>query len=233
MRLCRSGRRFGALLCAVVAVVAAGGAIAATRPPPWQSGRAASSPLETRLTTVAREWIGGGSIVCNSPSEWAALGAAVGFDPATTLGYAEWANGRPQAAAEISPRACSVVDKFFAARNKSLVSIACRTGKRVRECGDYMTLVASLQKISREIAHLRPARGYNEPEIIECYGMQVSAFVALRLGSTHPIARRIASDYWKRIYNTRVRGTSAWSPDCVDGGDLDLFPANPIWPAGQ
>jgi hypothetical protein len=186
-----------------------------------------------RLTAVAQEWTGFGSIVCNSPSEWTALAAVAGFDASATLGYAEWTNGVAASAAEISPRACSVTDRFFGARNKSRVSIACLRGKKVRECPDYITLVASLQKISREMAHLRPARGYNDPQVIECYGMQVSAFLALRLGAKHSLARRIAADYWTRIYNVRVRATTDWSADCIDGGDLDLFPTNKIWPAGQ
>jgi hypothetical protein len=186
-----------------------------------------------RLTTVAREYVGVGSLVCNSPAEWAALAAASGFDPSAMLVYAEWTNGVAASTAEVSPRACAVTDRFFAARNKSRVSIACLRGKKVRECPDYMTLVASLQRISREMAHLRPSRSYNDPQIIECYGMQVSAFLALRLGASFPLARRIAADYWKRIYNIRVRATSDWAPDCVDGGDLDLFPDSKIWPAGQ
>jgi hypothetical protein len=186
-----------------------------------------------RLTKVVREYVGVGAFVCNSPAEWTALAAATGFDPSATLVYAEWTNGAPASTAEVSPRACAVTDRFFAARNKSRVSTACLRARKVRECPDYMTLVASLQRISREMAHLRPARGYDDPQIIECYGMQVTAFLALRLGSSHPLARRIAADYWKRVYNVRVRATSEWAPDCVDGGDLDLFPESSIWPAGQ
>jgi hypothetical protein len=211
-----------------------------------RSGRAGSSPLEVKLGEVARAITKDPvAVQCNTASEWSALAAAGGFDASRTPAFSSWTNGIPTGRIDIAPQACTVLSGFYAAKNKARMSVACRTGtklvvkagKRRRvpvygECRTYVALVTGITRISREIAHQNGGRGYDDPQVIECYGMQYSAYALRVLGAEPPLTRRITTDYWKRVYNVTVRHTDDWSPDCANDGDLDLFPDSDVWPAG-
>ncbi len=65
----------------------------------------------------------------------------------------------------------------------------------------------------------------------ECLGMQNIPRVAVGLGATPDDAAALAKYYATVMYPRRQ--TSApdyWSPDCVQGGRLDLTPGDGIWP---
>jgi hypothetical protein len=67
----------------------------------------------------------------------------------------------------------------------------------------------------------------------ECYGLQLVAYVAERLGDTFADARSIASYLWDEVYGPEaVRSPAYWSPDCRPGGTLDMRPAgaSQAWP---
>ncbi|RDI76064.1 hypothetical protein Gocc_0483 [Gaiella occulta] len=52
------------------------------------------------------------------------------------------------------------------------------------------------------------------------------------MGIDDQFAKEIATDVWNDIYLRRPAGSIYVSPDCRDGGALDLVPGNTSWPTG-
>jgi hypothetical protein len=81
--------------------------------------------------------------------------------------------------------------------------------------------------LAHEASHLVPA--YEEVEAnAECFGMQRIDRTARLLGASNAESRRLASIYWQRLYPDDA--PSYTSPECRNGGLLDLHPRNPVWP---
>ncbi|MBI4172386.1 MAG: hypothetical protein HY511_06470 [Actinobacteria bacterium] len=63
----------------------------------------------------------------------------------------------------------------------------------------------------------------------ECYGLQWLPYVAEQFGAAADDARAIAA-YAYDVVHPRFKGTEYWSPECRDGGALDLRPSSSVWP---
>jgi hypothetical protein len=97
------------------------------------------------------------------------------------------------------------------------------------DCAYVSRIALALATVSHESYHLL---GYSNEARVECYGMQSIWFVAHELGATVAESQAIASFYADRIYPLRRTNTPAyWSPECRDGGTLDLRPASHRWPS--
>jgi hypothetical protein len=95
------------------------------------------------------------------------------------------------------------------------------------ETGDAALFVADgLVVLTHEGTHFTSA-GSNEA-VVECRAMQNAHLVAARLGIDEDYARRLAALYWERAYprNDPVYG----SPECRDGGTMDVHPETSDWP---
>jgi hypothetical protein len=104
-----------------------------------------------------------------------------------------------------------------------------------RSCADESCLqrvanaAMALATVAHESYHLL---GYRNEAKVECYGMQSIWFVASKLGASLAESQAIASFYATEIYPQRRTKTPAyWSPECRDGGTLDLRPSLARWPS--
>jgi hypothetical protein len=70
--------------------------------------------------------------------------------------------------------------------------------------------------------------GWSDDTHAECYGVQVIPEVAEWLGRTPAEGRYLADLYWLRLYSNDP--PPYWSPDCRNGGPLDIRPHSDIWP---
>jgi hypothetical protein len=86
----------------------------------------------------------------------------------------------------------------------------------------------ALQTIAHESVHLS---GVEDEAVAECYGMQLLAWVAWKLGAPDTLARQMAADYWRAYYLVQRPGTPYFDEGCRDGGVLDLAPDRAGWPA--
>ena len=86
----------------------------------------------------------------------------------------------------------------------------------------------ALQTIAHESVHLS---GVEDEAVAECYGMQLLAWVAWKLGAPDALAREMAADYWREYYLVERPGTPYFDEGCRDGGVLDLAPDRTGWPA--
>jgi hypothetical protein len=79
--------------------------------------------------------------------------------------------------------------------------------------------------LAHEAIHLR---GVMDEAITECTGLQHTAQVARALGADAEQARALAEYYWRAVYPQLADAYR--SPDCADGGRLDLNPDSSVWP---
>ncbi len=97
-------------------------------------------------------------------------------------------------------------------------------------CDQRVALAAmALATVSHESYHLL---GYTNEARVECYGMQSIWFVANKLGASVAESQAIATFYATRMYPQRRTSTPTyWSPECRDGGTLDLRRTLARWPS--
>ena len=214
---------------------------------PWDGGRDVVTPLEARLVEIAGEIAERPvQVHCNSAADWSALGARSGFEAGGVWGYVSftptasgWAPGDD---AQLAEAACRRVDAFWARGSSAKPARTCRVGTRVerrghrlrkvpvvRLCPGYVSgTLFALQTVAHESVHLS---GVEDEAVAECYGMQLLAFVAWKLGAPDALARQMAVDYWREYYLARRPGTPYFDEGCRDGGVLDLAPDRRGWPA--
>jgi len=79
--------------------------------------------------------------------------------------------------------------------------------------------------LAHEAIHLR---GWTDESVAECYGLQHTAQVARGLGASARQAQALAEFYWRVVYPDMPDAYR--TPDCVDGGRLDLHKDSEVWP---
>lgn len=87
-------------------------------------------------------------------------------------------------------------------------------------------LAWAVQALAHESVHLR---GIASEVKADCFGMQSIDEAMLELGRSRSEGRYLASAYWKYWY--QAHGPDIRSPDCRNGGRLDLS-LSPLWPSG-
>jgi hypothetical protein len=140
----------------------------------------------------------------------------------TILGRVLFYGDRPGREALLAPQVCGALERLWARGGPSL---ACtRLGGGV--CGeDVVALAWASSALAHESFHLR---GVRDEAAAECYGLQSTAFVARALGTPAAYAQRLATyTFW----NVRPPVDYGYfSPECRDGGKLDLRPQTSRWP---
>jgi hypothetical protein len=97
------------------------------------------------------------------------------------------------------------------------------------DCSLVPAIAMALAVVAHESYHLL---GYSNEAQVECYGMQSIWFVASKLGASVAESQALASLYATTMYPLRRTQTPAyWSPQCRDGGTLDLRPSLARWPS--
>lgn len=114
-------------------------------------------------------------------------------------------NGRPADFTNLSPKVCSELAHF--------------TSRSVRDAAE------GAQTLAHESMHLR---GIRDEAVADCYGIQLMSYVAEHLGATPTAAQELADFYYRHVYPWKPEDYV--SPDCRDGGALDLRPGDPLWP---
>ena len=95
-------------------------------------------------------------------------------------------------------------------------------------CRLYAATLEAVGTVSHEAIHLA---GVEDEPASECFGMQLVALVANRLGATAQFAVEMANDYPALVYVPFVTEFPEYaSGECRDGGRLDLFPERAGWP---
>jgi hypothetical protein len=142
-------------------------------------------------------------------------------DP-SILGSVTFYGAKPGREALLAPSVCSTLRGLWAGRRPSLACTELGQG----QCGqDVLELAWAASALAHESYHLGAVR--NEAAA-ECYGLQSTALVARRLHAPAAYAQRLATyTFW----NVRPPVDYGYfSPECRDGGTLDLRPAVSAWP---
>ncbi len=93
--------------------------------------------------------------------------------------------------------------------------------------GEYHWYAQSMLTLAHESIHLSGRRDEAEAT---CYGIQWLPYVAEQFGATADDARAITTYAYNVIYPRYKALPGYWSPECRDGGALDLRPADTRWP---
>jgi len=105
---------------------------------------------------------------------------------------------------------------------------------RPASCADSACFIAvqeaamALGTVTHESYHLL---GFKTESKVECYGMQSIWYAATKLGASARLGEAIGRFYATTLYpRRRVETPAYWSPECRNGGKLDLRPRDPDWP---
>jgi hypothetical protein len=80
--------------------------------------------------------------------------------------------------------------------------------------------------LTHEAIHLS---GVADEAVTECYAMQLTELVAAQLGVGRAYGYSLGRLVWLYDWPAQ-RGTEYWTPECYNGGPLDLFPKVAAWP---
>jgi hypothetical protein len=125
--------------------------------------------------------------------------------------------GRPADHMELAPETCDAL------RHVAKTDFSCFAAST---CGDKEFRIGwAMHTLAHEAFHLR---GISQESRAECYAMQTTASVAISLGIASGRAEQLQRWVWTKGYPNEP--TEYWTPECGNGGPLDLHPASPFWP---
>ena len=202
--------RATALVLVLVAAVAV--ALGASHRATPHTRPAAGEPFTDRLDRIAQAISGRRDVSVR-------CGATGG---PTILGRVLFYGDRPGREALLAPQVCGTLERL---RTRGGPSLAC-TALGGGACDENVVALAwSTSALAHESFHLR---GVRDEAAAECYGLQSTAFVARALGAPPAYAQRLAAyTFW----NVRPPVDYGYfSPECRDGGKLDLRPQTTRWP---
>jgi hypothetical protein len=203
-----------------------------------------SVPFEAKAARVARAVVRGPvSIECEREESWRALGSRLGFDPVLSWAVTpfHWSTQRaavaPDGTAYFSPQACRFGAAFWLepsdrpARNCEAALDRLRDSGELAEdaladCDVWAGRLTAVHVLSHESVHLF---GFYDEAQTDCVALQLDARVASALGADDRLGRSMAREYLINFHLPRAGEHQ--SPECRDGGRLDLFPTRTGWPA--
>jgi hypothetical protein len=97
-------------------------------------------------------------------------------------------------------------------------------GARPTDAGGRFLLAAGIVTLSHESQH---SGGIAAEAVAECNGIQIAHRAAIRLGAGRRYAASLVRTYWDHYAAEPERYTS---PECREGGALDLGYAGSVWP---
>jgi hypothetical protein len=131
-------------------------------------------------------------------------------------------DGRPADTATLKRDVCRDLKRFGSARSAPSFECVLRVDPCDRPTGK---IAYAVHVFTHEAWHLR---GVADEAAAECYALQTTAAVAERLGATPEQARAIAEWNLKHAYPHLP--PQYHSPECRNGGRLDLRPETSVWP---
>jgi hypothetical protein len=173
---------------------------------------------EERLGTVASA-IAGREVQVRCPGvvgkvlSWDIVEGSVRFD----------ASGRPADETRLRAFTCAELDALAEGERAETLACAERDGVA---CGQPAhDLALAVDVLAHESWHLA---GIIDEAITECRALQTMAWTAQQLGATreqgHALARIHFASGYRRLPSRYQSGA------CVDGGELDMRPDDPVWP---
>jgi len=132
------------------------------------------------------------------------------------------AAGRPSEETRLTRSTCNALRSFT--RNPATPALDCVRAQR-RSRANAFALVQAIHTLAHESWHLA---GVRDEAKTECYALQSTDLVAVRLGADIGTARAIAVYAYERLLPSlpdRYRRS-----DCVNDGPLDLVPSSPSFP---
>jgi hypothetical protein len=208
--------RLAVILGLLVLAAPAAAGVAPARPVDAPLLARSATPDERLAESVAARLTGKKPVVRCGP-----LHASVGV-----LGVTPYLNGRPVGYFLLDPQVCANLAAFRASPS-SYDPAACTDNA----CLDRVSeTVQAIQTISHESYHVL---GWRAEATAECYGMQSLWYTANRLGASVKLSESLAAWYWAHLYPSRRTSSHPeyWSPECRDGGKLDLRPKSHAWPS--
>lgn len=214
--------RHAAVLVALAAAPAASAAPAPEPndygPLPTMAGVSTASRVEPRFSTVATNVAGRPvEVRCWSVQDWARLDAEwEAYSGRTNVdGIAGYVRQSAPGRLQLSPRTCA-----------DLVAFTYRKLRPTNRDPIWRNDIArALLTLGHEPQH---SRGIIEEALAECRGLQLVRPIARMLGATRDYAAFIARATWLRIY--RPTHPVYGSPECRNGGALDINPRTGNWP---
>jgi hypothetical protein len=172
---------------------------------------------QARLGAIASE-IAGRPVEVRCPGvlgrllSWDIVEGSVRFDAA----------GTPADVAEVRAKACAELDALAEGRRAGV--LACiALGGGCGQAGDDLAMAVDV--VTHEAYHLA---GVIEEDVTECRSLQTMARTAERLGATPAQAQRLAA--YELDSNYGLLPDRYRSPECRDGGALDMRPDDHRWP---
>ena len=173
---------------------------------------------ESRLAVIAGE-------IARRPVTIHCQGAVgQALDVSAEAGWVEFdSSGRPADVADVKRKVCQRLQDFPKARTSAKFSCL-DTPSRCD--ASVVNDAIALDVLAHESWHLE---GTQNESVTECYAEQTVGFVATKLGSDDVQARRLARLVHLLVYPRMP--DEYRSPDCRDGGPLDLRRGSPAWPS--
>ena len=167
---------------------------------------------QDQLGAIASD-LAGRSVGVRCPSFLASL-----VDTGAEAGRVQFdASGRPANHTDLSPQTCKAL------RHLAAIDFTCIERG---DCGfKEFNAGWAAHTLAHEAFHLR---GFQDEGVTECYALQNTAFVAERLGVPAQQAEDLQAWLYKRGYPNEP--TEYRSPQCYNGGPLDLRPQQARFP---
>lgn len=173
--------------------------------------------LENHLGQIATE-LGGRHVHVHCQSFTGNL-----FDVSSEAGSVQFdASGIPSDTTDLKRPICSALARF----PHDVTSPAYACVYATADCPQKIWEdVLAVHTLAHEVWHLH---GYGDEARVECYALQTTARAAELFGADPAAAQATANYALVRFYPNEP--DEYREPDCVNGGPLDLRPADPVWP---
>jgi hypothetical protein len=182
---------------------------------PRRGGRTTVSRVEPRFSHVAAELSGDTRTVvrCWSLPDWVGLIAERGAYTGGAVDLRADGFVSEGVRVNLAPRMCERLVRFVYEGERP-------TGGRTK-----LQLANTVLTLAHETVHV--SQGADEA-IATCYGLQRMRQEATLLGAPRAYANSLAELAWTGLYPYGL--AKYHSPECRDGGRLDLHPDSPVWP---
>lgn len=180
---------------------------------PVMGGPSTRSRFDPKYARIASQISGKPTqVICWNAAEWNSIHvrrrADAGEGLSWVLGYVR----RGTAVVNLAPAVCDRLDL--------LAYRGARPRGRAR-----VEFAEAVDTLAHEAIHVG---GISDEAITECYSLQFMDWTAMQLGTNYAYARSMTGLAWNVLYGKIP--VEYRTPDCYDGGPLDLLPASALWP---
>jgi hypothetical protein len=182
---------------------------------PRRGGVTTASRVEPRFSSVAAALSGvpGTVVRCWSLPDWVSLIAERGAYTGGAVNLRADGFVSESTRVNLAPRMCNRLVRFV------------YEGERPARGKAKLQLANTILTLGHETVHVAPG---GDEAVATCYGLQRMRRAARLLGALPIYADGLAELAWTGLYPYGL--AKYHSPECRDGGRLDLNPKSPVWP---